>query len=55
MLKSGQILNGTYKVLCRIGAGGNGVVFQAYHLRIKKNVAIKLIKDNLEFPIYRKL
>lgn len=55
MLKSGQILNGTYKVLCSIGAGGNGVVFQAYHLRIKKNVAIKLIKDNLEFPIYRKL
>lgn len=51
MLKPGQILNGTYKVLCRIGAGGNGVVFQAYHLRIKKNVAIKLIKDNFKSDI----
>lgn len=51
MLKPGQILNGTYKVLCRIGSGGNGVVFQAYHLRIKKNVAIKLIKDNFNSDI----
>lgn len=46
MLSSGQILNNTYKIICPLGSGGGGIIYKAYHIRIKKNVAIKLIKDN---------
>lgn len=42
----GQILDGKYKLLRQIGAGGIGRVFEAEHLEQKRVVAIKLIGGN---------
>lgn len=47
MITTGQILNNTYKITEQIGSGGGGIVFKAYHLRLEKHVAIKLIKDKV--------
>ena len=38
----GMIL-GNYRVLDRIGAGGMGVVFKAEHIRLRRQVAIKVL------------
>lgn len=46
MFEIGQVINNTYELQERIGSGGGGVIFKAYHRRMRKNVAIKLIKDN---------
>lgn len=52
MFKTGDIIDGRYEIKEQIGSGGGGVVYKAYHLAMKKDVAIKLIKnvssDNLE-------
>lgn len=48
MIEVGQILNDTYEIVEKIGAGGGGIVFKAYHKRLEKNVAIKLIKENVK-------
>ncbi len=37
------LLLGNYRVLDRLGAGGMGVVFQAEHLYLRKQVAIKVL------------
>src|SRR5687767_11949685 len=34
---------GNYRVLDRLGAGGMGVVFRAEHIRMRKQVAIKVL------------
>ncbi|MGN0691478.1 MAG: protein kinase, partial [Oscillospiraceae bacterium] len=46
-----QILNDTYRIEKQIGSGGGGVVYKAYHLRLKKYVAVKLIKDTVKGAI----
>lgn len=51
MLKTGDILNNTYEVLQQIGSGGGGIIYKAFHIRMRKNVAIKLIKDNVNSEI----
>lgn len=48
MIATGQILNNTYKITERLGSGGGGIVFKAYHMRLEKYVAVKLIKDNVK-------
>ena len=48
MITPGQTLNNTYKIIEQIGSGGGGIVFKAYHLRLEKHVAIKLIKDKVK-------
>ena len=48
MLSIGEILNDTYRIEERIGAGGGGELFKAYHLRMKKYVAIKRIKEEIK-------
>ena len=48
MLSIGEILNETYRIDERIGAGGGGEVFKAYHLRMEKHVAIKRIKEEVK-------
>lgn len=51
MFYRGEILDGTYEILDRIGKGGTGVIYKAYHLRLKKYVVIKLLyseKVNLD-------
>lgn len=48
MIETDQILNDTYKIISRIGSGGGGTVYKAYHKRMQKYVAIKLIKDEIK-------
>lgn len=45
MLKTGDIINERYEIKEQIGLGGNGVIYKAYHLNMKKDVALKLIKN----------
>lgn len=45
MLKKGDILNQTYQIVEEIGEGGNGVVYLAIHLRLRKKVVVKKIKN----------
>ena len=46
--QSGQILNGMYQIVSRIGAGGGGVVYKAVHLRLQTDVVVKKIKTNFQ-------
>ncbi len=36
-----QIVNGTYQIINAIGKGGTGVVYRAWHLHLRKYVALK--------------
>src|SRR5207253_854646 len=45
----GMIL-GNYRVLDRIGAGGMGVVFKAEHIRLRRQVAIKVLPMDPQQP-----
>ena len=45
----GMIL-GNYRVLDRIGAGGMGVVFKAEHIRLRRQVAIKVLPMDPDQP-----
>lgn len=45
MLEKGTILIHTYRLLEEIGSGGGGIVYKAYHERLKKYVVIKQIRD----------
>lgn len=45
MLETGTILIHTYRLLEEIGSGGGGIVYKAYHERLKKYVVIKQIRD----------
>ena len=37
------LILGNYRVLDRLGAGGMGVVFRAEHIRMRKQVAVKVL------------
>jgi len=39
---------GSYRVLSRLGAGGMGIVFRAEHIRMRRQVAIKVFPMHLE-------
>lgn len=45
MFQINDILDGRYQILREIGQGGTGVIFLAYHLRLKKHVVVKRIKE----------
>lgn len=47
MITMGKILNNTYKIIEQLGSGGGGIVFKAYHMRLEKYVAVKLIKEEI--------
>lgn len=51
MITIGQTLNNTYEITEQLGSGGGGIVFKAYHLRLEKYVAIKLIKGSVKDKI----
>lgn len=48
MISTGQVLNDTYEIGERLGSGGGGIIYKAYHRRMRKIVAIKLIKDDIK-------
>ena len=47
MLNRGDILGNVYQIVGEIGAGGTGVVYKAYHLRLRRYVVVKKIKDEV--------
>lgn len=51
MIKIGDLLDNTYMIEEKIGSGGSGIIYKAYHCRLKKNVVIKLIKNELRGKI----
>lgn len=46
MLAEGTVLGELYQIVRSIGQGGMGVIYLAYHLRLRKYVVIKMIKEN---------
>jgi tetratricopeptide (TPR) repeat protein/predicted Ser/Thr protein kinase len=46
MIVIGDILDGRYQVLEKIGSGGTGVIYKAWHLSLQKYVVVKKIKDD---------
>lgn len=42
-----EIINSTYEIIGRLGAGGGGVVYLAEHLRLGKKVVLKADKRNV--------
>lgn len=48
MLAAGDILDGSYRIIEEIGAGGAGVVFLGFHLRLNKYVVVKKLKTGIE-------
>jgi serine/threonine-protein kinase len=55
MLKIGETLNNTYIIEEKIGAGAVGTIYKAYHLRLKKYVVIKQIKQELRGKINERI
>lgn len=47
MFEEGSVLNQTYQIIGHIGSGGGADVYRARHLRLKKDVAIKKIKNDI--------
>ena len=47
MLYSGEIIDNTYQIVNEIGSGGMGVVYLAFHLRLKKYVVMKKFKGDV--------
>lgn len=51
MLKVNEIIDNTYVIEEIIGSGAGGVIYKAYHLRLKKAVVIKKIRQELRGKI----
>lgn len=47
MFRSNELIDNTYQILKELGAGGAGVVYLAYHVRLQKYVVVKKIKDGV--------
>ncbi len=43
----GKILDGRYEILSVVGMGGMAVVYQAYDLELKRDVAVKVLRDDV--------
>jgi serine/threonine-protein kinase len=47
VVKTGDVVEGRYRVIRTLGAGGMGTVFLAEHALIKRRVAIKILHNDL--------
>ncbi len=47
-MEKGRKLNDTYTLMDEIGSGGGGVVYRAYHERLRVDVVVKKIKENVK-------
>lgn len=54
MLTVGEVLNGSYEIVERIGEGGGGIVYKARHLRLDTDVVVKQIREEVQNKIYRR-
>jgi len=45
-VKTGSCIGRTYCIVAELGSGGSGAVYMAWHIRLKKYVVIKVIKDS---------
>ena len=48
----GDILDHVYQIVGEIGAGGTGIISKAYHLRLKRYVVVKKIKDEVAARVH---
>lgn len=48
MLEKGMKLNDTYTIIEEIGAGGGGIVYKAFHERLKTYVVVKQIREKVK-------
>ena len=48
LLQVGDVLDGRYRILGALGAGGMGRVYRAEHIAIRRPVAIKLLRAEME-------
>src|SRR3954449_2034728 len=46
-LVPGQVLENKYRVGKALGGGAMGIVYEAYHLRLQKSVAVKVLRPEL--------
>ena len=47
VVKTGDLLEGRYRIIKTLGAGGMGTVFLAEHALIKRRVAVKVLHSDL--------
>lgn len=52
MLNRGDILDHVYQIVGEIGAAGTGIIYKAYHLRLKRYVVVKKIKDEVAARVH---
>lgn len=45
-MNKGELLDHNYQIIKKLGSGAGGIVYQAFHIRLQKYVAIKKIKNN---------
>jgi serine/threonine protein kinase len=53
VLPSGEIIDGKYEIIAKIGQGGMGVVYKAHSLSLNRDVAIKMLTHVDEATIQR--
>jgi serine/threonine-protein kinase len=46
-LVAGEVLENKYRISKMLGGGAMGIVYEAYHLRLEKSVAIKVLRPEL--------
>ena len=44
----------TYKIVRKLGEGGGGIVYLAYHTRLQKQVVLKEIKNSHKIKNFRR-